>query len=492
MKKLTSALLLASMLLSMLVSCGSSGDTSAETTAQNSGETTAVQQSENAEDSEISDSLPDLDFKGETIKVLYRNVHNLPDYEMTAEQTGDIIDDAVYKRNLEVAERLNVKFDFVGMGDAAAAVFPTSVLATVTAGEDEFDFFVWGQTQSLKNILNEVLMDMSDAIYFDFDKPWWNVPYMDEMRIGNDNLFFLSGDLVLTVISRMSTVFVNKTRYEELHGDMNKLYSTVLDGNFTHEKFRQLTENAYSDVNGNGTADLEDRYGVMATTVSETDHFAYTAGLTITKRDKDGYPEFCLMSERNSDILDTIKSLYYNNPGFFIEPTNDIIDGTAEKRFASGQMIFLPLWFAATERLRDMEGDYGLVPFPKMDDAQDNYRSLVQNTASVISVPITVGNKDMVSAVLEALSSVTHRDVLPAYYEVGLKTKYSRDNASSQMVDLIYSVASTDFGYAYSSSLSSIGTIARTVVGTNKDFASTYASKEATAIAALDKLNALY
>ena len=97
MKKLTSALLLASMLLSMLVSCGSSGDTSAETTAQNSGETTAVQQSENAEDTEIRDSLPDLDFKGETIKVLYRNVHNLGDYEMTAEQTGDIIDDAVYK-----------------------------------------------------------------------------------------------------------------------------------------------------------------------------------------------------------------------------------------------------------------------------------------------------------------------------------------------------------------------------------------------------------
>jgi len=496
MKKLTSALLLASMLLSMLVSCGSSGDTSTETTAQNAGDTTAVQQSESTDSetdyADIKDSLPDLDFKGATVKVLYRNVHNLPDYEITAEQTGDVIDDAVYNRNLEVAERLNVVFDFVGMGDAAAASFPTSVSATVTAGEDEYAFFVWGQSNSLKNVLNEILYDVSDAKYFDFEKPWWNVDYMNEMNVGKDRLYCLSNDLLITVISRMSTVFVNKDRYEELHGDIGGLYDTVFDGNFTHEEFRRLTESAYRDINGDGTADLGDHYGVMATLVSETDHFAYTADLRISKRGANGYPEFCLMTERNADILETVNELYYNNKGFFIMPNNDIIDGTAEKRFSEGQMIFLPLWFAATERLREMESDYGLVPYPKYDETQENYRSLVQNTASVLTVPRTVSDIDMVSAVIEALSAESYRRVLPAYYEVGLKTKYSRDDVSSQMVDLIYGVASTDFAYAYSSSLGSIGTIARSVVGKKMDFASTYASNEAAALAGLEKLISLY
>jgi len=495
MKKITSVLLLSAILISSLASCSSSDSGASDTAATDNStkDASAVQQSENASiDNESSDTLPALDFGGETIKVLYRDVSNLLDYEMIAEQSGDIIDDAVYKRNLDTAERLNISFEFVGMGTAAASAFPDSVLATITAGEDDFEFFVWGQSKSLSNIYKSVLCNMSDALYFDFEKPWWNVKYMDEMRIGSDNMFFLSGDLTITAISRMSTVFVNKARYEELHGDMNKLYDKVFDGAFTHDEFRKLTENAYSDVNGSGTADINDRYGVMATTASETDHFSFAAGLTITKRNSNGYPEFSIMTERNADILEKVKSLYYNNKGFFIVPSTDITDGTAEKRFSEGQMMFLPLWFDAAERLRDMETDYGIVPYPKMDESQDEYRSLVQNTASVISVPITAADPDMISAVLEALSSATHRDVLPAYYEVGLKTKYSRDDASSKMVDLIYGAATTDFGYAYAGSLNNIGVIARTVVGKNQDFASTYASIEKPALAALDELNSLY
>nr|MBQ4318834.1 hypothetical protein [Clostridia bacterium] len=182
----------------------------------------------------------------------------------------------------------------------------------------------------------------------------------------------------------------------------------------------------------------------------------------------------------------------YNNSGFGIVPGSDIIDGTAEKRFSEGQMVFLPLWFAATERLRDMDTDYGLIPYPKFNETQENYSSLVQDTASIITVPRTVSDIDMVSAVIEALSSASYRTVLPAYYEVGLKTKYSRDDASSQMVDLIYGVASTDFAYAYSWSLSNIGHIARTVVGKNQDFASSYAALEKAALTGLETLNSLY
>jgi len=492
-KRLISALLLGAIITSsMLAACSKP--------AQNDTADTTSVQTDTAPDTEAdettadpdADNLPELDYEGATVRVLYRDVHNLPDYEMTAEQTGDIIDDAIYERNLEVSERLNIKFEFTGMGDAAASAFPKSVASSVIAGENEFDFFVWGQSNSLKNALSDILCDVTDGLYFDFDRDWWNSDYMNEMRIGNDRLYFLAGDLVVTVISRMSTVFVNKDYYEELNGDIGDLYDTVLDGSFTYEKFGEMVEAAYFDTNGDGVNDINDRYGVMTTAVSNTDHFAYTAGFRLTKRDSDGYPSFDIMNERNTAIFDEIKQLYYNNPGLFITPETEIIDGTAENRFASGQMMFLPLWFAAAEKLRDMTSDYGVIPYPKYDEAEDEYRSLIQNTASVISVPCTVGDLDMVSAVLEALSAESHRRVLPAYYEVGLKTKYSRDDISSQMIDLIYSVASTDFAYAYSASLASAGTIARTVIGKNADFSSTYASLESAAVKGLEEMIDIY
>jgi hypothetical protein len=52
----------------------------------------------------------------------------------------------------------------------------------------------------------------------------------------------------------------------------------------------------------------------------------------------------------------------------------------------------------------------------------------------------------MTGAVLETLNFLTYKDVVPAYYEVTLKQKVSRDNVSSQMLDLILNSIYYDLG----------------------------------------------
>ncbi|MBR4184322.1 MAG: hypothetical protein IKQ87_01020, partial [Clostridia bacterium] len=68
-----------------------------------------------------------------------------------------------------------------------------------------------------------------------------------------------------------------------------------------------------------------------------------------------------------------------------------------------------------------------------------------------------------------------YRTVIPAYYDTALKTKYSRDTVSSQMIDLIHDTSMTDFAYAYNYSISNIGTVMRSVVAANGSLASTVA-----------------
>ena len=465
--RILSLLLAACMLCAaFLTACGEEQSDDLPAAAATAAETAAAVTSP-AETDRASrpDGLPELDYDGATVNILYRKVPNLPDYEMTAELTGDVVDDAVYYRNLKVSERLNLNLSFSGQGTAAANEVPAAATNAVMSGEDLFQIWVWQQARILRLVTSGYYTDMSDNRYIDLDQPWWNTSYMEQINIGSDRTYFYAGDVILSIISCLSMNMVNKSLYASLYGDINDLYNEVLDGNFTFERFSALVEGAYSDLNGDGTADDTDRYGITVTPVSDTELLAFAAGMTLSRRGSGGLPELDVMTERNTKVLNTVNDLYYANAGTLVVKETEIIDETMENRFASEQMLFLPKWFASTDLLRDMETDYGIVPFPKLDDTQDDYRALVHNIASTVAVPITCGDPDMIGALLEALAAESYRTVIPAYYEVSLKTKYARDDVTSQMIDLIYGAAFTDFAYAYSVLLGSVGTISRTVVG---------------------------
>jgi hypothetical protein len=81
------------------------------------------------------------------------------------------------------------------------------------------------------------------------------------------------------------------------------------------------------------------------------------------------------------------------------------------------------------ESVRSMKDKFGIVPMPKFDEAQKEYRTMLHDQFTVISIPTTVQDErlDMVGAVLEALSSTAYKIVKPVYYEETLRTKIAQD-----------------------------------------------------------------
>ena len=79
-------------------------------------------------------------------------------------------------------------------------------------------------------------------------------------------------------------------------------------------------------------------------------------------------------------------------------------------------------------------------------------------------VPITAyANQDLISHILEAMAILGREYVIPAYYDVALKTRDSRDEDSAEMLDIILSnrvfdlgYYNTDFGGAYNSHFSEL------------------------------------
>ena len=101
-KQWISMMLLVSMLAS--ASCGTSGAANDTNDAAEDDSTTA------AEETGFNPGLPaDLDFGGEEITILWRKGQN----EFAEEQNGDIVNDAMYQRDMNVEQWLNVKLRHV-------------------------------------------------------------------------------------------------------------------------------------------------------------------------------------------------------------------------------------------------------------------------------------------------------------------------------------------------------------------------------------------
>jgi lipopolysaccharide export LptBFGC system permease protein LptF len=91
--------------------------------------------------SNAADSLPgDLNFDGQTVRVLARGGDADTKIEFFAEeQNADIVNEAVYKRNLAVEERLNVKMELKLTDSTRHASDVDAIRNSVTAGSDDYD-----------------------------------------------------------------------------------------------------------------------------------------------------------------------------------------------------------------------------------------------------------------------------------------------------------------------------------------------------------------
>ena len=203
-----------------------------------------------------------------------------------------------------------------------------------------------------------------------------------------------------------------------------------------------------------------------------------------TGRDEEGMPVIVLNTERNAGAMEAMFHLIWENDGTRV---GDPLPNTQD--FNNGLSMYLMGFLYSSEFLRDMTQDYGIIPTVKLNEEQSQYYSVVHDIATLQCVPTTCTKLEAVSAVLEEMAYESYLSVTPSYYETALKTKYTRDNLSSQIIDLLHDTAMTDMAYIYQDAFSSVGYAGRNLIASKKsDLASWYAKKEKAALKNMQKL----
>ncbi len=480
------ALLLAALtIIPTVASCGGDAGSPAETAADNGTAATEAVTVDPNDPSQAKDSLPaDLDFDGATFRIYNANEAHQIYYEESEELAGDVVNDAVMRRNSNVEERLNITLQHDPYQDTWDSV-ANSIRKLVMSGDQTYDLFMGHQTGVTQLLADNCFVNTFDLDYLDFSQPWWNNLYMDELSLGSDYRFFLAGDYFITALLNARVVYYNKQLFADHFDNADGLYEEVIAGKWTVDRMAELIKSVYVDVNNDSKPDVDDQLGfVCYATQASTDGFVYGTDIAFTTRDADGFIELSMISDDAVKLAEKLNDLFHL-PGTFTGATGN--QGTI---FASGNTLFLGNGtFSTAVGLRDMEEDFGFLPHPKYDEAQVNYHSLVHDTALLGCIPSSSANLDIAGAVIEALNAESYRVVTPAWYETALKVKYARDDVSGQMIDIIHDSLTTNFIYAYNYALNSIGLVYRDLISANStDYASAVQKKIGAAEKKLDEL----
>jgi len=472
MKKFLTKLLVALLLLSTVTSCGKTSDVDNLNAADPSNMETAPEIEETApetEETELPDSLPEKNFAGSDVTV-WGDVQAYK-YFYTAELTGDIINDAVHNRNVEVADRFNVNLVYE-LGDTDAwrdntmAQFSASVMANAQA----YDLASGVSCYVSYGVISGALQNLNYYDYLDFTKPWWSAKINNELTIG-DRLYIASGFFDMPSVARTHVVFFSNDMAEKYA--INNLYDIVREGSWTYDTMLGMAEKVLVDMDGNGAYTEADQYGL--TSQWDVLGLAYGAsGHSFTNR-TEGNIAFTHYDDALIEANDMLYNLMYKSNFYYSGYTKGAAHNydNMVNVFTDNRALFFMNYisYATDSRLREM-GNYGIIPTPKFSDKQAEYGSY--STCFVTGIPTDAPDSERSSIILEALTAESYKDVLPAYYDIALSVKYVNDKESAEMLDIVFENTVCEFSYMFQGSW---GAEIALSVGLNENYASWYAQK---------------
>ena len=478
------------MLASVMISCS-------ETPADDNAENTTEAQTENTGDETVETetedpnaalfaTLPTADLNGTDFNIL---VPTHLESEFYAELSGDVINDAVYERNLAVEEALGVKLNVVpidGLWDSRTT-FMTAITSSVMALDNAYQLISGYAAYITSMAADGVLANWNEVPDVDFSKPWWNQNIVSEMNIA-DRLYFVTGDMSLTSTEYLFCQFFNKNMVEDL--GLESPYTLVNEGKWTLDTITSYTSSVAFDVNGDGMMDENDMYGYISDDSNYISGFQAAFDAAVTRKDADGIPRLSVTDE---DFINKYLALYTflrESPSSFLNYMSTSFSGenpVTAGMFKAGNALIMADMLGNASTLRDSEVEFGIIPYPKYDEAQKDYHTTAWDAYTLFCYPVT-SDPELLGIVAENLSAYSCKEVVPAFYDVALKTKFARDAESSYMIDIIRAGAMFDFGTVNSIHCANCGHIYRNLIqGNDPNIASHIASNSKVMQRTLDK-----
>ena len=171
-------------------------------------------------------------------------------------------------------------------------------------------------------------------------------------------------------------LYFNENMIEDLQ--LERPYDLVREGSWTLDRLSEYAKAAAS-LNGDDSfayaKDGSATWGISAHS-NAPQKFLFCAGESSVDFDENDDPVFNYGSERFYNVISKLAVLLSGDDGQTLEANTD--DFNAELGgylhvFSTGRSLFVTGEIKAAQTLRDMTDTFGIIPFPKYDESQEDY-----------------------------------------------------------------------------------------------------------------------
>ena len=353
------------------------------------------------------------------------------------EDSADALQHAVFTRNLLTEELLNVKITPIWGGNTYEVTDQTKTL--VKAGGDEMDLVHNSQFKTFPQAMENYFYNLYDLDSFNVKADWWDQEYVDTFTYRKNQLYTIVGDYLTLDDYSTSVMFYNKNVIDNYNLEDPADY--VDDGTWTIAKMMEMAEKVTQDLSGDGNMDENDSWGLLDNGFALV-HFIEGCDSHMTTLDEDGVPQVTIDKEQFINTVQYVFEHVIQSPALLEQGNDDDLIVIKDDR-----ALFYHEVLGALYNFRDMEGDFSLLPIPKMNEEQKEYTSIADGIwCTVLAMPITVKDTDKIGTIMSVLGGMSTDTVEKALYEIVLGPMLFREKRTVDM--LAYCLNARDFDWA--------------------------------------------
>ena len=444
MKKFICLLLILAMVAIPFVACANkdTGKTPADTAGNNPGNNTS-------DANDVLEIPEGYKFDEPEFNIMYEQAQEYGYFPMDFEDppSDDFYAIAIHKRNLAVEEKLDI--EIVGKMYTSAGDLNTAFSTDVTGDNNFFDACFNNVSYMMGRVTSKQVISFDYLPYVKLDKSWWNTDCKEQLSIAGKS-YLNSGDIMISDKEVIWAMYFIKHRIEDK--GLESPYNLVKDGRWTWDEMYKMAWAVHDDADGNDkmTTTGDDVFGLC------THHENYaasweSAGLRAITPDSNGVPTHTWGTEKFQQIWNEADELITDS--MVVSGNNIAFISEAIKK---DKTLFGTEVIAFVRSYRDSDSEFGILPYPKYDSSIERYNSYVAINSCVVGVGYTNPRTESISIVLETMAAYGKEFIIPTYYEEQLKLRYSIDEESSSMLDIIFAYRCYDLGVFIDSKISGI------------------------------------
>lgn len=463
--------------LLMLCSCGETAVQPQNTDASDSGEITTSAPEQDVYPYETKD------YGGRTFTILncvdelWSGSNHVIDYESL---TGENVSDSIYERARETEQLFGVKLEIIK--DEILDIYP-DIQKNVLAGE----YFCDAAYAPLFNTMTgEYAVNLFDIDALHLDEDWWNGNFIEQATLLGDKLYSTIDYVNMMGYTYGNVMYFNKDMMSDHNLDMP--YDLIRIGEWTYDRMNEYMSQVVS-LNGDDSFAPSMSgscvYGFAVQHEEGTMSLLNGSGEMLTAKNNEGIPEIRSNVERFSTAYAKLCQIL-SQDGYAVMKNEKELQG--ELIFKAQRALFYQgnLGLSGSS-FREFTFEYGVIPLPKLDSAQENYYTMASEYTLSLLIPKTAEDTDFSGRIIDYMAYIGKRDVIPAL-QLQLCYKGMRDDDSIEMFETILGTLSLDIGYMFGWTKSLLRTLCGSdMLNGNDSFASSFASQKDSITANIEK-----